>query len=310
MFDIGRMLPIGLTIDYPRKQWQGAPVDQLSSLKMAIVAVNYGPGAAHLASRARRTGLDAFEEISSLLSASDQSRVDRAAEEMLEKGISATLIGDDHYPFMLASLKAAPPVLFFLGPVELLTEPAVGVCGSRNVSTEGMKAAAACGEVATDLRLTVVSGYARGVDMTSHTSALRSGGRTVIVLPEGILNFRVKRGDFASTWDPGRTLVVSQFPPQQTWTAGGAMRRNSVIIGLGRTLVVVEAGESGGTLAAGSQALDAGKRVIALEFADTPRGNAMLVRRGATPARDRTELYKRLSATEDEPGGHQLAIID
>jgi DNA processing protein len=50
--------------------------------------------------------------------------------------------------------------------------------------------------------------------------------------------------------------VVSQFSPTQPWTTGGAMTRNSVVIGLGLALVVVEAGETGGTLAAGKRAFE------------------------------------------------------
>jgi len=74
------------------------------------------------------------------------------------------------------------------------------------------------------------------------------------------------------------------------------MTRNGVIIGLSLALVVVEAGETGGTLAAGKRALELGRRVIALEFTDTPRGNKMLLDRGAVAAADKTELSDFLNA--------------
>ena len=122
------------------------------------------------------------------------------------------------------------------------------------------------GRVATQQGLTVVSGYARGVDTVTHVSALASGGSTVIVLPEGINHFRVKRGPVADVWSEERVLVVSQFPQGRPWSAGNAMTRNNVIIGLSLALIVVEASEKGGTLAAGTKALQLNKPVLALEF--------------------------------------------
>jgi DNA processing protein len=140
--------------------------------------------------------------------------------------------------------------------------------------------------------------------MAVHVSTLEHGGSTIIVLPEGIQNFKVKRGKIDAVWETNRTLVVSQFSPTQPWTTGGAMTRNSVIIGLGLALVVVEAGETGGTLAAGKRALELGRPVIALEFARTLRGNSILVENGAVTARDKIELglfLHEIQYVADEP---------
>jgi DNA processing protein len=82
----------------------------------------------------------------------------------------------------LASQKGAPPVLFCRGNLELLGAPGIGLCGSRNASEEGLRAARAGGEIATEENHTVISGYARGVDIAAHTAALASGGRTVICI--------------------------------------------------------------------------------------------------------------------------------
>jgi DNA processing protein len=125
--------------------------------------------------------------------------------------------------------------------------------------------------------------------MATHIASLNSGAETVIVLPEGIDHFRVKR-DIAKTWRDERTLVVSQFSPRQPWSAGGAMTRNSVIIGLSMALIVVEAGDRGGTLAAGKKALELGRRVLALEFGVTPVGNKILLDEGAISVTSRDEL--------------------
>jgi DNA processing protein len=73
------------------------------------------------------------------------------------------------------------------------------------------------------------------------------------------------------------------------------MNRNDVIIGLSLGLVVIEAGERGGTLAAGLQALDQRRPVLALEFSqDMPPGNKILLGKGAFPVRNRSQLRDRL----------------
>jgi DNA processing protein len=159
---------------------------------------------------------------------------------------------------------------------------------------KGLEAAERCGVAASSQNGTIVSGYAKGVDTATHLAALRSGGRTVIVLAEGIDFFRVKR-DFAADLDAESTLVISQFAPTQTWQAHAAMARNSIIFGLSRALVVIEAGERGGTLAAGHGALKMGRPVLVVDFGnDTPAGNRILLDAGAEPVRNAVDLKERL----------------
>ena len=284
-------------------------MDQLTTLRLAVASSRFGYGDARLARRARTAGMAAFTEVLRGLGRSDLDLVTDEAESLHARGVLATLIGSDDYPGALSAISNAPPYLFYLGSPDLMAAPSIGMCGSRDASAEGLRAAAACGEVAARQGLAVVSGYARGVDMTTHISALGSGGTTVIVLPEGINRFRVKQGPFAEVWDPKRSLVLSQFSPSRPWSAGGAMMRNNVIIGLSCALVVVEASEKGGTLAAGTRALELNRQVIALEFSQTPRGNALLLQHGAVPARDRAELAARLEQVRIQPDEQQLAFL-
>jgi DNA processing protein len=142
----------------------------------------------------------------------------------------------------------------------------------------------------------VVSGYAKGIDAESHLACLESGGSTIAVLAEGILNFRLRpayRELPSSALD--HLLVISQFPPSQRWTAGAAMTRNQVVIGLSQAVVVVEAGETGGTLRAGEVALQSGRRLLAMDFAEgTPQGNAKLIAAGARRIINRVDLAEEL----------------
>jgi DNA processing protein len=134
-------------------------------------------------------------------------------------------------------------------------------------------------------KITIVAGYAAGVDQTAHYTALKTGGETVAVLAEGILNFSI-RHSLLEEWDWTRSLVVSQFLPQARWAVGKAMQRNRTIIGLGRALVVIEAKESGGTFEAGQSALALKKPLFAPAYESiesTAPGNQILISRGAKP---------------------------
>jgi DNA processing protein len=282
-------------------------MDEFTRLLLAVVASRHGD--ARLTARARELGTTAFTDLLRGISRAEQEQADEEASELSDRGVGAVLFGSAGYPHLLSRVRAAPSFLFYLGAVDLLTAHGIGMCGSRNPSDEGLRAAAACSEVAAQHGLTVVSGYARGVDMTTHVSALSSGGSTVIVLPEGINHFRVKRGPVADVWNKERVLVVSQFPPSRPWSAGNAMARNNVIIGLSLALVVVEAGEKGGTFAAGSKALQLNKPVLTLEFAMNPHGNTELIRRGAISIRNRAELHAQLLEVGKNPQGNQLSMI-
>ena len=282
-------------------------MDEATRLRLAVVASRQGN--ARLAARAREFGVTAFTDLLGEISEAELERADDEATSLSARGIGAVLLGSLEYPYLLSGIRAAPPCLFYLGAAELLTASGIGMCGSRNASDEGLRAAAACSEVATQQGLTVISGYARGVDTATHVSALASGGSTVIVLPEGIDHFRVKRGPIASVWDPERTLVVSQFSPSRPWSAGSAMTRNNVVIGLSLALIVIEASDKGGTLAAGTRALKLNRRVLALEFTENPRGNAELIRRGAIPVPNRAELRLRLAQITEDSQGSQLSMM-
>jgi DNA processing protein len=283
-------------------------IDSLTRLRFATAATRHGGGAIKLTAKVRRDGVDEFETILRALTGEQLDAVDETVDRLHGQGISALLVTDDGYPPLLAANRTAPAALFVRGPESLLHRPGIGACGSRNATDESLQAARACGEVVAAHGFSLVSGYARGVDMATHIGALAQGGTTTIVLAEGIEHFRIRRGEFADRWDLSRCVVVSQFSPTQPWSAGNAMTRNAVISGLSRALVVVEAGETGGTLAAGLHALDRGQPVLVLQLSGVRDGNQILLDKGATPVRSRRELELRLA---DLPanGSAQLSLI-
>ncbi|HET7425523.1 MAG TPA: DNA-processing protein DprA [Gemmatimonadales bacterium] len=217
-------------------------------------------------------------------------------DRLLKDRVGLLLMTDRAYPERLRALRSPPPFLFFRGNLALVREPGIGMCGARNVSERGLEAARACGEEVARRDWHVISGYAKGVDTETHLAALRTGAGTVIVLAEGILHFRRKRAFADVPFTDETVLALSQFSPAQRWSAGAAMTRNGIIAALGGALIVIEAGERGGTLNAGEQALGMGRPVFALDFsAATPPGNRKLFAQGAGAIRTRGELASRLA---------------
>lgn len=222
-------------------------------------------------------------------------RLQEQAAALRDRGVRAVMVGQPGYPESLVrNGRTVAPVIFYWGDPDLFTAHGVGMCGSRAVSDLGLRAARASGEEVSARGLAVISGYAKGVDTETHLAALRGGGRTVIILAEGINHWRVKK-TFAADFDPSRVLVLSQFAPSQPWGAYAAMARNHIIFGLGKALVVIEAGAKGGTLAAGQAALKAGRPVLVLDFgAETPPGNKLLLEAGGISVTSRQDLAAAL----------------
>lgn len=191
-----------------------------------------------------------------------------------------------------------PNTIYYKGNINLLDKKAVGFCGSRHATGIGLEVARDCSEQIIERNCIVVSGNATGVDFTTHYEALKNGGSTILVLPEGINNFRIKK-ELENVWDWDRVLVLSQFHPDNIWRSYQAMQRNSVIIGLSDAMIVIEAGEKGGTIEAGKTSLALGCPTYVVEYKDIDRiapGNKFLIKRGAVALKkSRTTMRANIS---------------
>ena len=206
------------------------------------------------------------------------------------------LLQEENYPEDLKKFlsTSAPPVLSVIGNKELLQQKKVAFSGSRNVSEKGIKITE---DAVTELikqNIAIVSGYAKGVDFTAHYTALKNGGTTIIVLPEGINHFSIKK-EFKDVWDWDRILVISEFKPIEKWMASRAMNRNKTIIALSDVIMVVEAGETGGSLDAGHRTLEMNKALFVPQYMNIPEsalGNNTLLNKGAVALKMNKETMK------------------
>jgi DNA processing protein len=209
------------------------------------------------------------------------------AESLREAGVRLVSLERPHYPASLrSSLKrTAPPLLYALGNVSLLSKSCVAVAGARDASGRGLLIAQSIGEALARQGIVLVSGGAHGTDNAAHAGALRAGGATILVLSCGILRYRPDRavGEMA---DVSSALYVSELPPNMTWQVGGAMARNRIVCGLASAAIIVEAKESGGTIQAAKTASSLGKPLFVVQFDHYDAhsaGNPSLLRKGGRP---------------------------
>jgi len=207
--------------------------------------------------------------------------------------------GHSQYPERLKNILGddAPPYLFVKGNKDLLKSIGVGFCGSRSSSIRGLNITAKCSAILANHGINVVSGYAKGVDMAAHSAALKNDGHTTIVLAEGILRF-IEKEEVKGLLNDDNHIIVSQFPPNLTWIARNAMRRNHLIIALSDAMILIEAGTAGGTFAAGEAALEHNQPLFVVEYASPPEsasGNELLIKRGGMLLKQTREFEPNLT---------------
>jgi DNA protecting protein DprA len=233
-----------------------------------------------------------------------RKNADQLLESLSESGIKIVWLIDENYPNRLKTVlgKDVPSVLFYRGNLNLCKKGTVGFCGSRHVSAKGITITEKCTKQLTDKNICIISGYANGVDMTAHRTALQKEGETVIVLAEGLFNFREKQ-DIKRLLRSDNCLIISQFLPNTVWSGRNAMTRNSVIIGLSDVMILIESGLTGGTYAAGNECLRRNHPLFIVDYQDPSDtlANPEFIRRGGLPIRGNRDGEPNLE--------HLLSII-
>ena len=206
-------------------------------------------------------------------------------DRLRSRGIWVVTVADEAYPRRLAERLGpdAPPVLFGSGDAGLLDGGGVAIVGSRDADaeavafTERLAGAIARGGSA------VVSGGARGIDVTAMRAAFAANGRVVGVLPEGVER-RLREGDTRAAVASGQAVLVSPYHPGATFSAGAAMGRNKIVYALSDVAVVVSsAAGSGGTWAGAVEAIEGDWVPVLVRDSAEPPGNRDLIGLGGLP---------------------------
>jgi len=229
-------------------------------------------------------GIDA-ERIRGLLSRGATMAL--AVEKWTHNGIWIVCRSDELYPKRLKKhlKKQAPPILFGVGDIGLLSIGGLAVVGSRNVDNRGEAFTRAVAIACAGSKMPIVSGGARGVDQISMISALEAGGKVIGILSDG-LNKAAVAGKYRSGIREKRLVLVSPFYPEARFNVGNAMGRNKHIYAFADFALVVSAQvEKGGTWAGAKEELKrpCGRPVFVRLDEGVPEGNRVLMQLGAMP---------------------------
>ncbi len=214
------------------------------------------------------------------LASRDQVEAELAAGEAA--GARLLVLGDPDFPSLLAQVDPAPPVLWARGEVAMLSRPCIAMVGARIASAGGLRIARGLAQQLGQAGHVVVSGLARGVDGAAHEGALETG--TIAVLGGGVDDIYpaehadlyrriVERGCVVSESSMGARAQARDFP-----------RRNRIISGLSRGVIVVEAELRSGSLITARLANEQGRDVFAVPGSPLDprsRGPNDLLRQGA-----------------------------
>jgi DNA processing protein len=214
----------------------------------------------------------------------DAARDDAARAWLAAPGHRLLAWDDPDYPRLLLEIPDPPVALYALGRVELLAHPSIAIVGSRHATPQGVEDAHAFARVMGEAGLTVVSGLAHGIDAAAHRGALATASSTIAVTGTGPDRvYPASHRDLAHAI-ADRGVVVTEFAPGTPPLKANFPRRNRLIAGLARGVLVVEAAPKSGSLITARCAVEQGRDVFAIPgsiHSPLSKGPHALIRQGA-----------------------------
>jgi DNA processing protein len=191
---------------------------------------------------------------------------------------------DADYPGALLAIADPPPVFCYAGRRELLCRPAIAIVGSRNATPQGVEHAAAFAATLSAAGLTIISGLATGIDAAAHQGGLSSDGRSIAVVGTGLDRVYPAANSALAHRLAQHGGLLSEFPLGTPPLRENFPRRNRVISGLARGVLVIEATLNSGSLITARLAAEQGREVFAVPGSiNSPfsKGTHRLIRDGA-----------------------------
>ena len=236
-------------------------------------------------------------EIEKCLSTKKSQEIEKELEMVEKEGVEIIDIFSQDYPPLLKEITFAPAVLYVKGKKEVLRQICFAIVGSRIPTIYGLSMAERFSFSLASLGIVIVSGLARGIDTQAHRSALK-GGKTIAVLGSGLLNIYPKENSKLAYKISEEGALVSEFPLFEPPLRENFPRRNRIISGLSKGVLVVEASTKSGALITARYACEQNREVFALPGqANSPlsKGTNFLIREGAKLVESIEDILEELN---------------
>lgn len=215
------------------------------------------------------------------------------------------LLTQDHpaYPGLLLHAPSPPPLLYAQGNLERLNHEGIAVVGARNASADGQSNARAFARFLSDHGWCVISGLAHGIDAAAHIGAIESAisddsGGTIAILGTGIDKmYPAEHQKLATQILTNQGLIISEFPLGTPAKPKNFPRRNRIVAGLSRGVLVVEAALRSGSLITARLASEMNREVFAIPgsiHSPLSRGPHALIKQGAKLVESGADILSEL----------------
>ena len=204
---------------------------------------------------------------------------------------------DQHYPPLLRETHAPPGILFGRGDVDRLQRTCVAIVGARNATPQGERDAEAMAHELSNAGLTIVSGLALGVDAAAHRGALKGPGSTIAVMGTGMDIIYPRSNRSLCDRIAAEGCLLTEFALGMPPIPGNFPRRNRIISGLSRAVLVVEANENSGSLLTADYALEQDRAVLAMPgsiHSPLAKGCHKLIKEGAALVETADDVFAAL----------------
>jgi DNA processing protein len=235
--------------------------------------------------------------------------VDRSLAWASQAGQHILTLADTAYPAALLEIPDPPNVLYIRGNPALLKKPGIGMVGSRNATPQGLQTAEVFAKALASNGLSIISGLALGIDAAAHRGALAAGGDTIAVIGTGADRLYPARNKELAVAIAERGAIISEFPLGTPAIAANFPRRNRIISGLSRGVLVVEAAIESGSLITARLAAEQGREVFAIPgsiHSPVARGCHKLIKQGAKLVETAQDVLEELGPVEADPSSSEI----
>ena len=212
-------------------------------------------------------------------------------------------LADSSYPQSLLEIPDPPSVLYIRGNPALLQSPGIAIVGSRNATPQGLKTSESFAQALAGRGFAIISGLALGIDAAAHRGALTTEGATIAVIGTGADRVYPARNKELALAIARHGTIVSEFPLGTPAIAANFPRRNRIISGLSRGVLVVEAAPESGSLITARLAAEQGREVFAIPgsiHSPVARGCHKLIKQGAKLVETAQDILEELGG-DPEP---------
>jgi DNA processing protein len=225
--------------------------------------------------------------------------------------IKEITIENQNYPQLLRKIKNPPKKLYFLGQI-FPNENCFAIVGTRKCSNYGKEVTYKIASELAEAGLTIVSGFAPGIDTIAHKAVIEKGKRTIAVLGTGLDKKSIYPKSNLKLIDKILECggaIISEFPPGTHGTKYTFPQRNRIISGLSLGVLVVEARMQSGALITASYAKEQGKKIFAVPgsiFSQVSKGCHFLIKNGAKLVENAKDILEELRIKKLERGKKEI----